>query len=257
MDLLDDMTRTLAPLGLNLVGTTPVADYDALVPAEYRVAHCFPRTRTVVVIGNGGRQFWHGFRDSAAARPDSLRNREHPLDDYTVERIEAALCPRLDRAGAWYRLVYPFQFFRGLRVSFRHLAEAAGLAGPSILGIHLHPTYGPWLALRAALFTDRTLSAPAPARGFDPCATCVERPCVTACPARAVTPDAGSDVAACMDHRFHDPSGCADRCHARYACVYGREHRYADDELAFHQRASLTTARAHFEKPANDLEGDQ
>lgn len=253
MDLLDDVTRTLAPPGLNLVGTTPVADYDARVPAAYRVAQTFARARTIVVIGNGGRRFWNGFRDYVAARPASLRNRAHPLDDYTVERIETALSPRLDRTGAWYRLVYPFQFFSGLRVSFRHLAEAAGLAGPSILGIHLHPTYGPWLALRAALFIDRTLSAPAPARGFDPCPTCVERPCVAVCPGQAITPDAGSDVAACMDHRLGNPTGCADCCHARYACVYGRAHRYTDEELAFHQRASLATMRAHFEKTSDEL----
>ena len=253
MDLLDDVTRTLAPQGLNLVGATPVADYDARVSAAYRVARTFARARTIVVIGNGGRRFWNGFRDYVAARPASLRNRAHPLDDYTVECIETALSPRLDRTGAWYRFVYPFQFFSGLRVSFRHLAEAAGLAGPSILGIHLHPTYGPWLALRAALFIDRTLSAPAPARGFDPCPTCVERPCIAVCPARAITPDAGSDVATCTDHRLGNPAGCTDRCHARYACVYGRAHRYTDDELAFHQRASLATMRAHFEKPSNEL----
>ena len=38
-----------------------------------------------------------------------------------------------------------------------HLARAAGLAGPSFLGVVIHPVYGPWMALRAALLINQEL----------------------------------------------------------------------------------------------------
>ncbi len=254
MTLLQDITAALTPVGLNLIGTTARADYEALVPSQYHINQRFPEAETIVVIGNGGGAFWKHFRAYVETRPGYLQQHEHPLDDYTVEVIGAGLAPLLDEVRLRYRLIYPFQFFSGLTVSFRHLAQAAGLAGPSILGLQIHPTYGPWMALRAAILIDQNLKAlpalsvPAVAQGFDPCPTCVERPCLAACPAQAISAEKGWDVPSCAQHRLHVPTDCIDRCHARYHCVYGREHRYPEDELEYHQRLSFATLRAYFEK---------
>ena len=172
MGLLQDIRAALAPVGLNLIGTTPRSDYEALVPPQYHIEQQFPETQTVVVIGNGGGEFWGHFREYAKVRPNYLQQHEHPLDDYTVEVIRARLTPLLDTARARYRLIYPFQFFSGLTVSFMHLAQAARLSVPSILGVQIHPRYGPWIAWRAAVLIDHDLPAlPAPAQDFDPCAT--------------------------------------------------------------------------------------
>lgn len=249
MELLQDIMAALAPVGLNLIGTTPRSDYEALVPAQYHIAQRFPEAETVVVIGNGGREFWRHFRKYVAARPGYLQQHDHPLDDYTVEVISARLSPLLDATRAQYRIIYPFQFFSGLTVSFMHLAQAARLSVPSILGVQIHPRYGPWIAWRAAVLIDHDLQAfPALAQDFDPCSTCVERPCIAACPAQAVSAARGWDLLTCTQHRLRVPTDCAERCHTRYTCVYGREHRYPEDELAYHQRFSLATAQAYFEK---------
>ena len=61
-----------------------------------------------------------------------------------------------------------------------------------------------------------------------------ERACMPACPAGAVG-DAGWDIPRCAAHRLRDEDDCATRCHARFDCVIGREHRHASDELAYHQ----------------------
>ncbi len=250
MELLQDIMAALAPVGLNLIGTTPRADYEALVPSQYHITQWFPEAESVVVIGNGGREFWGHFREYAAARPGYLQQHDHPLDDYTVAVMSARLTPLLDATRAQYRVIYPFQFFSGLTVSFMHLAQAAGLSRPSILGVQLHPRYGPWIAWRAAVLIDRALPAlPAPAQDCEPCSTCVERPCIAACPAQAVSAAHGWDLPACTQYRLRAPTDCAERCHARYTCVYGREHRYPEDELAYHQRLSLAAARAYCEKP--------
>jgi len=247
VDLLEEITAALAPHGLNLIGTTPVAAYETLVPAQYHVAALLPQAKTVVVIGNGGGAFWAGFRAYCDARPGYLQERAHPLDDYTVAVIERTLAPCLERSGAGYRFLYPFRFATE-PVSFMHLARAAGLAGPSLLGVMIHPVYGPWLALRTALLTDQEFSVPPAAPGFDPCPTCTERACLAACPAGAVSIEKGWDIPACVQHRLRVEGDCVDRCHARYDCVYGREHRYPLDESRYHQQRSFAEMRKYFEK---------
>lgn len=247
MDLLRDIRAALTPHGLNLIGTATVAAYEALVPVQYHVAALLPQAKTLVVIGNGGGEFWAGLRAYCHGKPEYLREHAHPLDDYTSEIIETTLEPFLQRSGAVYLYLYPFRFWTE-PVSFMHLARAAGLAGPSILGVVIHPVYGPWLALRAALLIDQDLYAPPVAPGFDPCPTCRERACLVACPASAVSIEKGWDIPACVQHRLQSPNDCTHHCHARYDCIYGRTHRYPADELQYHQQRSFTEMRKYFEK---------
>lgn len=247
VDLLQDITAALAPYGFNLIGTATVAAYEALVPAQYHVASLLPQAKTLVVIGNGGGAFWSGFRAYCETRPGYLQEHQHPLDDYTVEIIESALAPCLAGSGAVYRYLYPFRFWTE-PVSFMHLARAAGLAGPSILGVVIHPVYGPWLALRAALLIDQELYASPAAPSFDPCPTCSERVCIAACPANAVSAEKGWDIPACVQHRLQVTGDCLNRCHARYDCVYGRGHRYPPDELRYHQQRSFAAMCKYFDE---------
>ena len=81
---LDTLTAALGQYGLNLVGTTAVADYEALVPAQYQVTALLPEAKTLIVIGNGGGEFWTGFRAYCDDRPGYTQSHQHPLDDYTV-----------------------------------------------------------------------------------------------------------------------------------------------------------------------------
>lgn len=247
MNLLDNFRKSLASYGFNLLGTTAISAYEALVPPQYHVSSLLPRATTLIVIGNGGGDFWRGFRAHCDAHPDYLQERAHPLDDYTVATIEAVLTPILLESDAVYRYVYPFRFWTE-PVSFMHLAQAAGLAGPSILGVTIHPEYGPWMALRAAVLLDHEVYAPPPAAGFDPCPTCTERACINACPASAIRPATGWDIPSCVQHRLQVETDCLDSCQARYDCVYGRKYRYPLDELQYHQRRSFAEMRKHFEK---------
>ena len=108
----------------------------------------------------------------------------------------------------------------------------------------VHPEYGPWIALRAAIVVPEVVTASRPADDFDPCPTCVERPCIAACPVGAVGPQ-GWDVPRCVAHRLADASHCADGCTARIACVYGRPHHPPPEALAFHQAAARRTMLVH------------
>ena len=237
--LLERLRARLAPHGLNLVGTAEIAAYDAVAPPAWTVGSRLPDARTAVVIGSGGGAFWAAFRRHLDDEP-AAADVPDPLDAFTRRVVGKAIAPLRDELGGGARLVFPFEC-DVVPVSFMHLAECAGLGRPSLLGVLVHPDYGPWLALRAAILLPFGLAAPRPADGFDPCPTCTERPCMAACPVGAVGP-AGWDVPRCIAHRTSPADDCGTGCHARLACVYGRDHRYPPDALVFHQRRGGTGA---------------
>jgi hypothetical protein len=241
--LVAELTRTLAPFGLNLIGVTTPAAYDALVPPGYRFGATFGGA--VVVVGNGGGRFWAAYRDHLASHREHA-DLEHPLDAFTAHVMETHARPVAERLGARPELRLPFRP-TSPPISFVHLAEAAGLGRRGLLGVLIHPEFGPWMALRGALLVDALPPAPRPAAGFDPCPACRDRPCVSACPGNAVAYPGGWDVPGCIDFRVARASDnpCRDRCHARMACVYGRQHHYPPDALAYHQQRAFAVMRKH------------
>lgn len=226
--MLTRLAKALAPHGLNLLATAPVSAYDAGVPDDRTLARLMPTARTAVVIGNGGGAFWHAFR-SRWHEPELARATD-PLDTFTREVVEPAVATVVPPPA---RILYPFSFSVEA-ISFMRLAECAGLGRSSLLGVLVHPHFGPWIALRAAILVPDEVVAPRPADGFDPCPGCRERACIVACPAGAVG-DAGWDIPRCAAHRGGPTDPCASRCHARFDCVIGREHRYPDEALTYHQ----------------------
>jgi epoxyqueuosine reductase QueG len=240
-DVLAALGAALAPAGVNLVGVARPSDYDARVPPERSLARLVPEARSVVVLGNGGGAFWRAYR-AAVAREPGRAERADPLDAFTREVVTQAIDGLGDGLGVGGRIVFPFEFGT-VPVSFMTLAACAGLGTPSLLGVLIHPEWGPWMALRAAWFPPLLLEAPRPADGFDPCPSCVERPCIAACPAGAVS-GFGWDVPRCVAHRLSTADDCGLGCHARLACVIGPEHRYPVEALAHHQgtaRQRMTT----------------
>ncbi len=240
--LVAELTRALAPFGLNLLGVASAAAYDALVPPSHRLGA--DHGGGIVVIGNGGGRFWAAFRAHVAEHP-ALAATPHPLDAFTTHVLSEHAMPVASRLGLRPVLRFPFEA-SAPALSFVHLAEAAGLGRRGLLGVLLHPEYGPWMALRGALLVDAVPAAPRPAAGFDPCPACVERPCVAACPGAAVTHPDGWNIPRCIDFRVArgDGNPCTDRCHARVACVYGRAHVYPADALAHHHGRAFAVMRA-------------
>src|SRR5215468_6649115 len=91
-----------------------------------------------ILIGNT-RALWPKF----LAALGSL-DPDNPLDDYTARTIEAALPP-----GA--RCFYAHRRYAGAFLPFQRLAVAVGLGSLSPTQLVIHPTYGPWFALRAVV----------------------------------------------------------------------------------------------------------
>lgn len=241
--LLDAIRIAAAKSGLTLVAATPSDRYDAVVTPAYQVQAIAPGARSIVVIGNGGGAFWRSFKQHADENPGWMV-RDNPLDDFTrivIERdIEAVL------SNLAHTIIYPF-VNNGPTLNFMEAGKAAGLSGPSIIGVVVHPIYGPWIAFRAAILLTESIDAPGEALGFDPCPSCTVRTCISACPADAVNFATGWDIPKCLTHRVEVEADCAPRCHARAGCVLGPEHRYPDEELAYHQMRALRAMRPYYE----------
>jgi len=224
----------LEAAGLNLACVLSPDRYNARVAPSWRAAELLPRARSVVLLCSGGPAFFRAFR--RAGGPADPGDGD-PLDDFTRRVVEDA-SHTLESEGFAARPFFYWEQRGGRFADFVALGQAGGLGGPSRLGVLLHPHYGPWLALRAVLLTERPLPptrGPAP-EGYAPCAGC-PAPCAAACHGAAVAAER-FDVAACASARQTLPA-CTARCDARRACVVGPEHAYEADAEAFFASAVL------------------
>ncbi|MBT4489821.1 MAG: hypothetical protein HOC72_19925, partial [Rhodospirillaceae bacterium] len=180
-----------------------------------------PPAATVVLIGNAGPALWRCF-------PGPNGNRD-ALDDWCRQ----VLPPLAHGLGADILFPFdgpPYQPFQ------RWARRAEGLPS-SPIGPLIHPEYGLWHAYRGALLFQHKMALPPPLN-INPCGGCVEKPCLTTCPAAAFSADA-YDVPACVDH-LKQPEGdvCLSLgCRARRACPIGQAYLYEPAQANFHMAA--------------------
>jgi hypothetical protein len=241
--IIDFIRTCAAPYGLNLLGAVPADRYDAAAPTQLQARAIDPRARSIIVIGNGGGVFWQAYRRHADAHPEWAQ-RDHPLDDFTREVVEREIAGPLRARGRRFTVVYPFVSDTG-NLHFMELGRIAGIGGPSLIGVLIHPKYGSWIALRAALLMEELLDEPGDGLGFDPCPQCIPKSCMPACPVGAVS-ERGWDVIKCVRHRVEAAPDCSAGCYSRIDCVIGPEHRYPNDELRHHQERALRTMREYY-----------
>ena len=180
--------------------------------------------RTVVLAGNAGPQMWQAF--------DAARAEENMTLDEWSARVLTGLAARL---GA--RAVFPFE---RPYLPFQRWAMRAEPCHASPLGLLIHPDYGLWHGYRGALVFATEIGLPPPDHRGSPCASCADRPCLTACPAGAFDGSA-YDVPACARHlaRMPEPACMDIGCLARHACPVGRDYCYAPEQARFHMQAFL------------------
>jgi hypothetical protein len=233
---LEALARAFSPVGLNVLLPLTTAQFDAAtapVLPELTLATLLDGARGALIVGSGGRAFFDRFASDGPEAKDGAR---HPLDRFTERLVGETTRAALDSLRVRYRVYFPFDGALPL-IPFQRLGRAAGLGGSSPLGLQIHPTFGPWWAYRALVVVDRPWPAGPPLG--DACAGC-SAPCVDACPGRAVA-RTGFFVPACHAHRL-TAEPCRLSCAARIACVRGPDHRYRDEQLAFHMAASMPRA---------------
>ncbi|MAE93229.1 MAG: hypothetical protein CL910_01075 [Deltaproteobacteria bacterium] len=214
----------LAEAGLAVLAPAAVAAYDAIAPPSLRSGRLLPGAAGAWVIGADRRLF------ERARRGDGFS-----LDTHT-ERTLAHLEIEAAREGGRCVAVLGHRAAPDGATDLVALARAAGLGWPSRLGLLLHPDFGLWWSLRAALLTTLPGLSASPLAGPGPCGDC-PAPCATACPAGAPRPD-GFDTAACAGVRSRG-GPCVSSCQARRACPAGAEHAYPEEALRHVMEASL------------------
>ncbi len=189
-------------------------------------------TGTLVLLGNVGADLWAQFSHAsefADGRPD-------PLNRWS-ERVIGDLAG--DVGG---EALYPFG--GPPHLPFVAWAKRAEPVSESPLGMLIHPDHGLWHAYRGALALKERVTLPPRDERPPPCDTCVERPCLGACPVAAFSTK-GYDVAACTEHIATPPGrDCLDLgCRARRACPVGRAVQYEAVQASFHMAAFLRARR--------------
>ena len=185
--------------------------------------------QTVVLVGHAGPAMFRAF---SAAREDV----PNPLDHWSRQVIGSAAA----KLGA--TAMYPFE--RPLR-PFQQWGKRAESLHASPIGLMLHPQWGLWHGWRGALLLRERIELPARVETPNPCDTCAEKPCLTACPVDAFGPD-GFDVVGCRAHVSGPGTQCRGfGCQARHACPVGRDYAYLPEQASFHMAAYSRDRRAY------------
>ena len=179
----------------------------------------------LILIGNGGRAMWQAILREGGRSAD-------PIDDFSVREVRRWLAAQA--SGRSYEIVYPGERLVGLQ----SLGECAGwhFASPFMVGIN--ERWGTWFAYRVAVLADTDFEPTRPVPGESPCTACRPRPCVSACPGKAIE-DSGFNLADCVRYRLRADSACQTTCMARLACPVRAEHRYDDEQIRHAYAISL------------------
>lgn len=163
------------------------------------------------LVGNT-RAMWPRFLETWREDSELAWGRD-PIDSY-VERI----CARLVDT----RCLFAHRRYGDTWLPFQRLAVAAGIGTLSPSNLVIHPTYGPWFALRAVVLTRGT-----PTTRMLPPAPC---DCAERC-TKAFT----------RARELH--SSWRDWLAVRDACSVGKEYRYSDEQIEYHYTKSLDVLR--------------
>ena len=230
--------------GFNLITRVNVSDYDRQVLPDRRAATLLPNAKSILLAGFAGKSFWQVLQHFLHENPEFRDTREDWIDDYTLLKFTLA-ASFLEDAKADYEMTFPFGS-GAFALDFLKLGQLGGIGVHSLLGVLIHPEYGPWVSLRGAFVTDLEFNQyDTPISLFNPCPGC-SKPCISACPASTIS-EKGWDWNACMNFRLSKDT-CSTNCVSRRACPYGKEHQYSEEQLAYHHKFVLKSVKEYFRK---------
>tara|TARA_R110002096_G_scaffold59731_8_gene149520 strand:- start:2111 stop:2890 length:780 start_codon:yes stop_codon:yes gene_type:complete len=241
MSLLRSVQQQASRNGLNLVGLVDAKRFDGCQPREQRTATVQRDCGTILVLGTAGRSLWLEFQRQGRQIPQTMT--EDQVDELAVAGATSVVAD-LSQRGVRGKLVDA----RRPRLNFEHLAEAAGFGIVSpVSGLLLHPEFGPWVRVRAAvLLPGQPFGAIADASmtdRFRPCCSC-QKPCIAACPSAVHDGFGNTDRGRCADNRHR--GGCESGCHSRMACPVGTEHSDQEGPMLHAHSVGMRTMQRWF-----------
>ncbi len=182
------------------------------------------RVRTLLLLGPAEPGFWV----HATGQPEFSDGAPDPLDRWSRRVIGRMACD----LGA--KALFPFS--GPPWHPFISWAKRSGRAWESPVRFLVHDRAGLMVSFRGALGLEARIDLPDPPAS-SPCATCAERPCLTACPVGALSAQ-GYDTGRCHDYLDTAPGeDCMDRgCAVRRACPASRSYGRLTEQSAWHMR---------------------
>ncbi len=193
--------------------------------------------RSVMLLGAAGKNYWRYFLRN---HHRASRRHRHPLDNWSVVTLQKIAKREGIKKSA---IFFPFQQRHQKKslVAFQAIAKKIGFT-PSPLGMSIHPQFGLWVGFRGGFASHMVPKKLRVRDEASPCQACVDKPCMTACPAGAVTRQ-GFDYAACQDYlsRNKNCECLLDGCLARMACPVGAPiYQYNPNQIRFFWRGLLS-----------------
>ena len=177
-------------------------------------------TGTIVLFGPCEPGFWHHM----STQPEMADKTANPIDRWSTRVISALAATCNGRA------LFPFGVPPRPFITW---ALRSGRAWASPVGLLVHDKAGLMVSYRGAILVPETLDVPQ--ASASPCNTCVDRPCLSACPVQALTAD-GYDLKKC--HAFLDqPDGAAfmaTGCAVRRSCPTSQTYGRQAEQSAYH-----------------------
>ncbi len=205
----DDVAALALPHCLSILGGFAAMDDPGLPKG----------TRTVLMLGPGS-----GFWPHLTAQPE-WDGQPDPIDRWSRRVIGHLACD----LGA--KALFPFG--GPPWHPFQKWALRTGAVWESPVRLLVHGEQGLMVSFRGALALKEAFDLPVPQQS--PCHTCTEKPCLTACPPRALT-GAGYDVPAC--HTWLDTAPGRDclsqGCAVRRACPVSQRYDRMAEQSAWH-----------------------
>ncbi|MGH7440880.1 MAG: hypothetical protein ACRENE_34825 [Polyangiaceae bacterium] len=210
--------EALSGTGIEVVASCGIEAYDARAPADYHSSRFLSGARGLVVAASAGPRLWRRFLERMKSGQGSW-GEPHPYDAFVGELLSRGDEALAAKGVKFVR--FEARFGAPVPVNFVALGELAGLGAAGPFGLLIHPTYGPWWALRGAWLVDA---------GVEPRVD--RRAACEGCPAPCVGgwQNAGSEIL------LASPD-------ARRRCIVGPEWRYDEDQLAYHYAREDTVRR--------------
>ena len=240
--IFEDIQKQLKLVGLNLFSSISLADLqeELLKGLQSAASQPISQYHSVMVIGQAGGKIW----DTIEA---SLETDNDPVDNFSIREVSKILTSRINQDS--YEIVFPGD---GL-ISLQKLGRQCGWGEPSWLGINIYESLGTWYAFRAVVLVKCRVPKKLMKTLESPCLTCVDKPCVSVCPASAPAEPGNFNLGACVDYRVSSDSACAHNCLARYSCPVASELAYPSSMANYFYGRSLITLKRWKEDAKEDV----
>lgn len=229
---MNNFSDQLAEQGLNLQAVIPVSALPkALCDTISAAGYDLGGNKQLLFVGHAGRAFWQQL--SAGRRHD-----HNPVDEFTRQQINRWF--EQCQPNSEYQWLYP-----GHRlIPLQQLGVLAGWHFPSPFMVGVNSRWGSWYAYRAVILADTQFPETEKPQWHSPCVDCLDKPCIAACPASAVSA-AGLDLGRCSAFRLEADSPCQYSCLARLSCPVGRQYKYSQEQIHYHYQQSLITLKEY------------